>query len=78
VSVVVRGCCRQLLPSAGSAEVRLLAVFQEVLEPESLGVVHRQLLDLFGRHEPEFGGLVGDLQLAAGDAGPCRSEDPSG
>jgi hypothetical protein len=58
-----------LLPSDGSAQVRLLALFQEVLEPESLGVVHRQLLDFFGRHEPEFGGLVGDCQLAAGDAG---------
>ena len=44
-------------------------MFHEVLEPESLGVVHRQLLDLFRRHEPEFGGLVGDLHLAAGDAG---------
>ena len=58
-----------LLPSGGSAQVRRLALFQEVLEPEPLGVVHRQLLDLFRRHEPEFGGLVGDSQLTAGDAG---------
>ena len=68
----VRGCAGllpSLLPSGGSAQVRLFALFQEVLEPEPLSVVHRQLLDLFRRHEPELGGLVGNLQPAAGDAG---------
>lgn len=58
-----------LLPSGGSAQVRPLALFQEVLEPEILGVAHRQLLNLFGRNESELGGLVGDLQPAADDAG---------
>lgn len=48
-------------------------MFQEVLEPEALGVVHRQLRDLFWRYEPEFGGLVRDLQLATGDA--CGEAD---
>lgn len=38
------------------------------LEPEPLSVMHRKLLDLFRRYEPELGGLVGDLQPASGDA----------
>lgn len=66
--VGVRGCAGllpSLLPSDGSAQVRLFALFQEVLEPESLGVVYRQLLDLFRRHEPELGGLAGVVTMTA-------------
>lgn len=37
-------------------------MFQEVVEPESLGVVHRQVVDLARRDEPQLRGLARDRE----------------
>ena len=51
------------------AEVRAVALLQVVGDPEPQRVVHGEVFEFAGVDEADFGGLVADGELAAGDAG---------